>query len=380
MRPGPFTRWPRAADAALATVLLVASVSVKLGPGDSVRLRSVTDFPVPVLLLFVVASGALFWRRRAPVAVLAVVLAAWALTLGTGISDLGSQAIVGLYSLGRYTASDRWGHAGFDAALVVLVLDGSTNHLPWNEVAFGAVVFFVVWYVGRQLRVQGERAASQLREQREQRDQRERIVAEERARIARELHDVVAHRVSLMTVQAGAAKTVAADDPEAAVRAMGAVEVAGRQALDELRHLLDVLRPAAAGDGTRPQPGLADLDHLVEQMRRAGLEVQLTSDGPLTGLPAPVELSAYRIVQESLTNVVKHAGAGARTAVRVANDGRCLSVEVTDDGQGSTVLPGSGHGLVGMHERTQLLGGSLDVGPRAGGGFRVRALLPVHPA
>ena len=344
-------------------MLLVASVSVELGPGDSVRLRSVTDFPVPVLLLFVVASGALFWRRRAPVAVLAIVLAAWALTLGTGISDLGWQAIVGLYSLGRYTASDRWGHAGFDAALVVLVLDGFTNSLPWNEVAFGAAVFFVVWYVGRQLRVQGERAASRLREQREQRQQAQWIVAEERARIARELHDVVAHRVSLMTVQAGAAKTVAADDPEAAVRAMGAVEVAGRQALDELRHLLEVLRPAAADDGTRPQPRLADLDRLVEQMRRAGLEVELTLDGPLTGLPAPVELSAYRIVQESLTNVVKHAGAGARTAVRVGNDGRCLSVEVNDDGQGSTVLPGSGHGLVGMRERTQLLGGSLDVGP-----------------
>jgi signal transduction histidine kinase len=336
-------------------------------------LRSVTDFPVAVLLLFVVASGALFWRRRAPVAVLAVVLAAWTLTLGTGFSDLGWQAIVGLYSLGRYAASDRWGHAGVDAALVVLVLDGFTGPESWSDVAFGAVVFFVVWYVG----VQGQRAGSRRREQREQAD---RIVAEERSRIARELHDVVAHRVSMMTVQAGAAKTVAAADPAAAVRAMAAVEDAGRQALDELRHLLGVLRPTASGDGTEPQPGLADLDRLVEDARRAGLEVQLRRDGSLTGLPARVELSAYRIVQESLTNVVKHAGAGARTDVRLANEGAALVVEVTDDGRGAPVLPGSGHGVVGMRERAQLLGGSLDVGPRAEGGFRVCARLPVVPA
>jgi len=371
---GPFTRWPRAADAVLAMALLVLTVSITDGPGDTLQLRRAGDVPVWVLLLFAVASGALYWRRHAPVVVLAAVLAAWALTLGSGFADLGAQALVAVYGLGRYGTADRWGHVGVDAALVVLVLDGVTADLPFGEVAFGAVVFFAVWYAGRRLRLRSERGLRQLREKREETD---RIVTEERARIARELHDVVAHRVSLMTVQAGAAKTVAESDPAAAVRAMTAVEEAGRQALDELRHLLGVLRPTSVPDAMQPQPGLAELDPLVEQTRRAGLDVSLTTQGALTGLPARVELSAYRIVQESLTNVVKHAGPGARTCVRLTNDGSCLLVEVTDDGSGSTVLPGAGHGILGMRERALLLGGSLDVGPGADGGFGVRARLPL---
>ena len=372
---GPFTRWPRAADAVLAAVLFVLTLFLTGGPDDSLVLRDLDDVPLYVVLLFVIGSGALYWRRHAPVVVLAVVLAAWALTLGSGHNDLGGQALIAVYGLGRYSSVERWGHVGVDAALVVLVLDGVTSDTPWGDVAFGVVVFFAVWYAGRRLRLRSERD-SRLR--RERQEEAERIVAEERARIARELHDVVAHRVSLMTVQAGAAKTVATSDPAAAVRAMAAVEDAGRQALDELRHLLGVLRPAAVPDAMQPQPGLAELDPLVEQTRQAGLDVSLTKQGALTGLPARVELSAYRIVQESLTNVVKHAGPGARTSVRLTNDGSSLLVEVTDDGSGATVLPGAGHGIVGMRERALLLGGSLDVGPGADGGFGVRARLPLH--
>ena len=374
MHPGPFTRWPRAADAVLALALFVLTLSIEEGPGDSLQLRDVGDVPLLIVLVFAVASGALFWRRRAPVVVLAVVLAAWALTLDSGFADLGGQSLIAVYGLGRHGNAERWGHVGVDAAIVVLVLDGVTADLPWGEVAFGVVVFFAAWYAGRRLRLRSEHNIRQLREKREEAD---RILTEERARIARELHDVVAHRVSLMTVQAGAAKTVAASDPAAAVRAMAAVEEAGRQALDELRHLLGVLRPTSVPDAMQPQPGLAELDPLVEQTRRAGLDVSLTTDGALSGLPARVELSAYRIVQESLTNVVKHAGPGARTRVRLTNDGSCLLVEVTDDGRGATVLPGAGHGIVGMRERALLLGGSLDVGPGADGGFGVRARLPL---
>ena len=355
-------------------VLLVLAVSITDGPGDTLLLRSAGDVPVWVLLLFAIGSGAMYWRRQAPVIVLAVVLAAWALTLGSGFSDLGGQALIAVYGLGRYGNADRWGHVGVDVAIVVLVLDGVTADLPWGEVAVGVVVFFAAWYAGRRLRLRSERGIRQLREKQEETD---RIVAEERARIARELHDVVAHRVSLMTVQAGAAKTVAASDPAAAVRAMAAVEEEGRQALGELRHLLGVLRPTSVPDAIQPQPGLAELDPLVEQTRRAGLDVLLTTEGALTGLSARVQLSAYRIVQESLTNVVKHAGPGARTRVRLSNEGSCLLVEVTDDGTGATVLPGAGHGIVGMRERALLLGGSLDVGPGADGGFGVRARLPL---
>ena len=371
---GPFTRWPRAADAVLAAVLFVLTLLLTEGPGDSLVLRDLGDVPLWVVLLLAVGSGALYWRRQAPVVVLAVVLAAWALTLGSGYSDLGGQALVAVYGLGRYSGAERWGHVGVDAALVVLVLDGVTGDIPWGEVAFGVVVFFVVWYVGLRLRLRADRD-SRLR--RERQEEAERIVAEERSRIARELHDVVAHRVSMMTVQAGAARTVAATDPAAAVRAMAAVEHAGRQALDELRHLLGVLRPMSVPEATEPQPGLLEIDPLVEQTRRAGLDVTLTTEGDVTGLPARVELSAYRIVQESLTNVVKHAGSGARTRVRLANDGSSLLVEVTDDGSGATILPGAGHGLIGMRERALLLGGSLDAGPGADGGFDVRARLPL---
>jgi signal transduction histidine kinase len=206
---------------------------------------------------------------------------------------------------------------------------------------------------------------------------------------------VVAHRVSLMTVQAGAAKAVAAEDPEAALQAMGAVEEAGRQALDELRHLLGVLRPETDPDGLGPQPGLADLPRLVEQTRRAGLDVALATDGVPAGLPARVDLFAYRIVQEALTNVVKHAGPGAHAKVRLGTDRRGIVIEVLDDGHptesGSEPADGrrpadadrpdtsgrpAGHGIVGMRERARLLGGTLEARPRPDGGFRVLAHLP----
>ena len=191
------------------------------------------------------------------------------------------------------------------------------------------------------------------------------------------MHDVVAHRVSVMTVQAGAAKTVVADDPKGALQAMGAVEQAGRQALNELRHLLGVLRPEAEVDGLGPQPGLADVPRLVDQFREAGLDVSLTMDGVQTDLPARVDLSAYRIVQEALTNVLKHAGPNAQTKARLSIDRREVAIEVLDNGHGVTALPGSGHGIAGMRERAQLLGGSLDAGLRPGGGFRVVAHLPI---
>src|SRR5215207_487830 len=378
---GPFARWPRAADAALAVAVFLATVFLVDGPGDAIVVRPVGDVPIPALLVFAVASAALYRRRHAPLAVLGVALVAWALTLGSGYADLGGVAIIALYSAGRYATNDRWERLGVAAAVVVVILDGLLDPVPWGEILFGAVVMFVAWYVGRRLRLRRERADELLREQAAE---ARRIVVEERTRIARELHDVVAHRVSLMTVQAGAAKAVAAEDPEGALRAMGAVEEAGRQALDELRHLLGVLRPEADHDGLGPQPGLADLPRLVEQTRGAGLDVSLATDGVPARLPARVDLFAYRIVQEALTNVLKHAGPGARTEVRLGTEPGGIVIEVLDDGRGAAVLPGSdgaavgarGHGIVGMRERALLLGGTLDARPRPGGGFRVAAHLP----
>ena len=378
---GPFARWPRAADAVLAAAVFLATVFVTDGPGDSLVTRPIGDVPIPALLVFAVASAALYWRRHAPLAVLAVALVAWASTIGSGYADLGGAAIIALYSAGRYATNDRRAHLGVGAAIVVVILDNLTDPAPWGEAVFGAVTMFVAWYVGRRVQLREQRAA-QL--QREQAAEARRIVIEERTRIARELHDVVAHRVSLMTVQAGAAKAVAAQDPEGALRAMGAVEEAGRQALDELRHLLGVLRPETDLDGLGPQPGLAELPKLVEQTRGAGLDVSLATDGVSAGLPARVDLFAYRIVQEALTNVLKHAGPGARTTVRLGTDRRGIVIEVLDDGRGATVLPGPdpddagarGHGIVGMRERARLLGGTLDARPRPSGGFSVVAHLP----
>jgi signal transduction histidine kinase len=378
---GPFARWPRAADAALAAAVFLGTVFVTDGPGDSLVTRPIGDVPLLPLLAFAVASAALYWRRHAPLAVLAVALVAWASTIGSGYADLGGVTIIGLYSTGRYATNDRWAHLGVGAAIVLIVLDNRTAADPWGEALLGAVVMFVAWYVGRRVRLREQRAAEL---QREQAAEARRIVIEERTRIARELHDVVAHRVSLMTVQAGAAKAVAAQDPEGALRAMGAVEDAGRQALDELRHLLGVLRPETDPDGLGPQPGLADLPRLVEQTRGAGLDVSLDTDGVTAGLPARVDLFAYRIVQEALTNVLKHAGPGARTEVRLGTDRRGVVIEILDDGRGATALPrpdlddagARGHGIVGMRERARLLGGTLDARPRLGGGFSVVAHLP----
>ena len=158
---------------------------------------------------------------------------------------------------------------------------------------------------------------------------------------------------------------------------MEAVEQAGRQALDELRHLLGILRPEAGVDGLGPQPGLANIKELVDQFAEAGLNVSLKMDSLQTNLPARVDLSAYRIVQESLTNVLKHAGPDARSEVQVSTNNREVAIAVLDRGKGGTILPGSGHGIVGMRERALLLGGTLKAGPRPGGGFQVRARLPI---
>ena len=385
---GPFARWPRAADAVLTAAVFLGTVFVTDGPGDSLVTRSIGDVPILALLAFAVASAALYWRRHAPLAVLAVALVAWASTIGSGYTDLGGVAIIALYSAGRYATNDRWAHLGVGAAIVVVILDNLTAPAPWGEAVFGAVTMFVAWYIGRRVQLREQRAA-QLR--REQAAEARRIVIEERTRIARELHDVVAHRVSLMTVQAGAAKAVAAQDPEGALRAMGAVEDAGRQALDELRHLLGVLRPETDLDGLGPQPGLADLPRLVEQTRGAGLDVSLATDGVSAGLPARVDLFAYRIVQEALTNVLKHAGPGARATVRLGTDRRGIVIEVLDGGSADKGLESAsgrrledsdrpdgrpGHGIVGMRERARLLGGTLDARPRPGGGFSVVARLP----
>ena len=199
--------------------------------------------------------------------------------------------------------------------------------------------------------------------------------AEERARIARELHDVVAHSVSVMVVQAQAADRVLEGDEPAARELLGSIETTGRQALSELRRLLGLLRRFEAAD-LAPQPSLRHLDGLVAQVRDAGLPVELVVHGEPPPLPPGVDLSAYRIVQEGLTNALKHAGrAHARVVVRYTPGE--IQLEVADDGAGNGVGAAAGHGLAGMRERVAMYGGELESGPGATGGYVLRARLPV---
>jgi signal transduction histidine kinase len=230
---------------------------------------------------------------------------------------------------------------------------------------------------GRQLQAEAHAARAELLE-REQELRANEAVAEERARIARELHDLVAHNVSVMVVQAGAERLALGDEQASTRATLASIEQAGRQALAEARRLLGMLRRNGAEEGLEPQPSIDHIDLLVEQIERAGLPVSLAVEGTRAPLPAGVDLCAYRIVQEGLTNALKHAGP-AHAEVLLRYEPRALDVEVRDDGRGAAAAngEGSGHGLIGMRERVALYGGALQTGPREGGGFEIRAHLPL---
>lgn len=374
---GPFTRWPRFSDAVLAFVSFALTLAIWAADrSDDVSLS------FAAFMLFLLGNASLYWRRRHPERVHGVVLAVSALSMLFGhlLSPIFAL-VVSLYSLGRYSDDDRNSAIGLVAALALLVIGEIALSGFTSEDLVELLLPVAFWYAGRRVRARGEylrllrERAEQL--EREQLVEAERAVATERTRIARELHDIVAHQVSLMTVQAGAAKTIVDADPDAAAEAMRSVEVAGRQALDELRHLLGVLRPDRGGNELEPQPGRADLPRLIEKIGRAGLEVSLTLDDSRRKLPARIELAIYRIVQEALTNVLKHGGPDAHAEVHIGVGEHDVTLRIADSGVGATRLPGSGHGIAGMRERAELLGGTLTTGPRDGGGFAVLARLPI---
>jgi signal transduction histidine kinase len=245
------------------------------------------------------------------------------------------------------------------------------------------LAFAIAWLVGRDLRRRRQRVAdledraAQLERERE--EQAQLAVAEERGRIARELHDVIAHGVSVIVVQAQAGPHLVGDQ-ERVLDVFRAIESNGRDALVELRRLLGILRSEDEQLAIGPQPGLGSLQSLVEQVRASGLPVELRIEGEPVHLPAGIDLSAYRIVQEALTNVVKHAG-DAAVVVVIRYEAHALELDVVDDGRGRAMsLNGSGHGLIGMRERVALYGGTLKTGTRDSGGYAVRARLPFGDA
>jgi signal transduction histidine kinase len=249
-----------------------------------------------------------------------------------------------------------------------------------GDFVFSNLVFGVVWIVGFSLGrkfEEGEEAKERAARAEHEREERARAaVAEERARIARELHDVVGHSVSVMTVQASGVRRLLRPDQDREREALLVVERTGREALAEMRRMVGVLRRPEEAPALAPQPSLDHVNRLVEQAREAGLPVELRIEGEASQLPAGVDLTAYRLVQEGLTNVVKHAQA-TRAEVLVDYGDSYLEVTVSDDGTGVGNGDRGGHGLVGMRERVSVYGGELDAGPQPGGGYRLRAKLPL---
>jgi signal transduction histidine kinase len=259
--------------------------------------------------------------------------------------------------------------------------------VAWDQgtimVGFFLLLVGAAWLLGRNART--ARALGEALEElaasaeRAREEEAQRGAADERARLAREVHDVVAHSLSVIVVQAGAARRVAAESPDEARIALSSIEQTGREALGEIRRLLGVLRSGADGEGRRPQPSLVHLGALLEPFRRSGLQVEAQIEGALDGLPVTIDVSGFRIVQEALTNCLRYAR-GARARVSVVRDDRDLQVEVLDDGPvGDLASPVSGHGLAGMRERATIYGGQFEAGPRPEGGWRVWARFPLGP-
>jgi signal transduction histidine kinase len=344
-----------------------------------------------VALALLAANGALALRRRFPAE---SVLAVWLLFLAIvylsprGIDEIGAPAFVTMFFAAWAGAAynDRRRAVlllllGYAVTAVVVVHDPEAAFV--GDWAWVNGIATIAWFSGLSIHVRANQAAlleerNALLEARREAEKRS-AVAEERARIARELHDVVAHSVTVMTVQAGAVRRLLGDDRAREREALETVEATGRQALVEMRRLLGVLRETD-GDAARslgPQPGLAALDALVAQVRRAGLPVELAVAGDHPQLPPGVDVTAYRVVQEALTNALKHGGRGARARVEVRFDPDAVELEVENDGRVAGPGDGLGHGLVGMRERVGIFGGTLEAAARDGGGFLVRARLPL---
>jgi signal transduction histidine kinase len=370
---GLVARHPFASDALLAVALAVLVLQEVLGESDYFTASKAIYVPAALLMTLPLA-----FRRRAPLAVTVVVMGALIVeSLAVGSAPTPDTQLVG-WLLAIYTVA---AHCDRVAAAIggAFSLAAGLVWMGIDDFLFPVVVFGGAWVAGRLVRQRQlyadaveQRAAALERE----REANVRVVAaEERARIARELHDLLSHSVSVMVVQAAAERSALGSERAAPGQALEAIERTGRQALAEMRRLFTLLRSDAPSE-LAPQPTLAELDGLVAQVRDAGLPVDLRIQGEPDSVPAGVALCAYRIVQEALTNVLKHAGP-ARASVVVRYGAGLLEVEVTDDGQGAPDGSDLGHGLTGMRERVALYGGDFDAATRNGGGFGVRARLPL---
>lgn len=402
-------RWFFPVDLVLAVLALVtlAPTAFLLGVGTGYASTAALPrvlFAAVVVLCSVVQCLALAWRRTRPATSAAVIYAAALVHYLAGAPMLPSDLVVlvALYSVTRFTQAEqrgaRW--AGLIGALIGAGMIGLLMGPTWGggfsiaQVIAGAMavsaVVLATWALALVLRLRDERMLSleeRARSLEIERDQQLRLAATaERTRIAREMHDVVAHSLSVVIAQADGGRYAAQNDPAAASRALETISNTGRDALADMRRILGVLRtetdPSSGTAGVaapvRPEPGQLDIDGLVAQVKSAGLAVSVVRTGPERALPAGVGLAVYRIVQEALTNSMKHAGPDARVTVGQHWRPEALTLRIDDDGRGAAALPdGLGQGLLGMRERAEIHGGTLTAGPRPGGGFRIHAEIPL---
>lgn len=316
-------------------------------------------------------------RRRAPLTVAAIVLGAFAVGSLLDPTPLfpqttGLAMVVAVYSVGAY-AEKRVAQIGLFVCLLGITIGAS------GDVIVLGPLFAGIWFVGRLYRDRQSLAAaleSRVSALHEDQEETARVaVAEERARIARDLHDAVAHSLSLIVIQAGAERLALGQGTDGTRDTLLSIERTGRQALTEMRQLVGILRQVGESPELAPQPSMAQLDGLLDHVRRAGVPVELWVSGEPSRLPPGLDISAYRIIQESLTNVLKHAGpAQALVSVRYGEDE--IELEVVDDGRGPSTGTGAGHGLHGMRERVALHKGELEAGRATSGGYRVWAKIP----
>ncbi|MEU2332409.1 histidine kinase [Streptomyces sp. NPDC006654] len=381
---------PLALDAAIAAGVLVCMVAGSLVvPHGAHGVRWGVRTPDPLsLVLMTLAAAALVLRRHAPKAVLAFTGAASVVECVTGDprAPVAMAAVIALFTVAARTDRRTTLRAGLLTMIVLTTAAMAAGPLPWY--AQENLAIFAWTGIGATAgdAVRSRRAVVQAIRERAERAERtreeeaRRRVAEERLRIARDLHDVVAHHIALVNVQAGVAAHVMDKRPDQAKEALAHVREASRSALNELRATVGLLRQSGDPEApTEPAPGLHVLEELADTFRNAGLQVEVARADQGTTLPAAVDLAAYRLVQEALTNVRKHAGPDAKAEVSVVRVGPAIEVTVLDDGSGDKAAAeaGGGHGLLGMRERVTAVGGTLTTGPRYGGGFRVHAILPV---
>ncbi|HEV7651128.1 MAG TPA: sensor histidine kinase [Actinophytocola sp.] len=364
-----------------ALIQVAATVPAAHFQGASDRINALTIF------LLLLGPALLLLRRRFPVATLLSVAAVTAtyLLLDFPYGPVFLSVVVALFNAvlhGRRLAAWIAGPSCVAALMVVMVLTDSGYTIGLSEVAFAVAWLTLIMVVAEIVKARKDRA-TQAEATRE--EQAKRRAGEERLRIAREVHDVLAHHVSLINVQSGVALHLIDEQPEQVRQALVAIKQSSKEVLVELRNILGVLRDVDGSDGSAPRhpvASLEQLDSLLERMRSAGLPVRLTVAGERRQVPSGVDAAALRIVQESLTNTYRHAGP-AEADVRLEYLPDELRVQVDDSGRGhanGSARLGSGSGLTGMRQRAEALGGALDAGPRPGGGFRVSATLPTGPA